>query len=278
MSTFRELHAGPTPLLLANAWDRGSARLLAGLGFAALATTSSGHARSRGQLDGTITRDEALDHAADLAAAVAVPISADLEDCFAVEPDGVAETVRRAVATGIAGCSIEDSSRDPATGIHDAGLATERVAAAVEAARASDRDFVLTARAENFLHGRPDLDDTIARLVAYRDAGADVLFAPGVTAADDIRAVVDAVGAPVNVLALPGTPSVAELAELGVRRISVGGAFQLCALGGLVDAARELLERGTYGYWAQVATGRAAADPTYGGRPPGPRLRPRGGG
>jgi 2-methylisocitrate lyase-like PEP mutase family enzyme len=263
--TFRDLHAGPEPLLLANAWDRGSARLLAALGFRALATTSSGHARSLGRLDGTVTRDEAIAHARDLALAVDVPLSADLEDGFAPDPEGVAETVRRAAAAGIAGCSIEDSTRGGDEPVYELGHAVERVAAAVEAARGAGADFVLTARAENHLYGRSDLDDTIARLRAYRAAGADVVYAPGVTAADDIRAVVTAVDAPVNVLARPTTPPVTELAALGVRRVSVGGAFQLAALGALAEAGRELLDRGTYGYLARADVGRAAGDPAYEG-------------
>ncbi|HEY7433473.1 MAG TPA: isocitrate lyase/phosphoenolpyruvate mutase family protein [Streptosporangiaceae bacterium] len=249
---FLELHHGPAPLLMPNPWDAGSAKLLASLGFAALATTSSGHAATLGRSDGTVTRDEALAHAADLAAAVSVPVSADLEKCYADDPAGVAETVRLAAGTGLAGCSIEDYSGDQ---IYDKGLATERVAAAAEAAAG---DLVLTARAENYLHGRPDLADTIERLQAYQQAGADVLYAPALTSIDDIRQVVSSLDNPVNVLAFPGVPAVPELAAAGVHRVSVGGAFAFTALAAVVEAARELREKGTYGYLSGSREARSA--------------------
>lgn len=251
---FLALHDGPEPLLLANAWDVGTAKALAFLGFRALATTSSGHAASLGRDDGGITRDEALAHAATLAGATELPVSADLEDCFADDPAGAAETVRRAARTGLAGCSIEDWSRTRHV-INDLDLATEKVAAAAGAAHAGG--LVLTARAENHIHGVDDLDDTITRLQAYQQAGADVLYAPGLTDADDIARVVESVQRPLNVLARPGVPPVAELGRLGVRRVSVGGAFALVAYGALAAAATELLEEGTYGYWATA--GRADA-------------------
>jgi 2-methylisocitrate lyase-like PEP mutase family enzyme len=254
---FLALHRPGIPLLLPNPWDAGSARILAGLGFAALATTSSGFAATVGRLDGGVTRDEALTHAAAIAIAVDVPVSADLEDCFATEPAGVAQTVTMAIGAGLAGCSVEDYTRDDGDPIYDVKLAAERVAAAAEAAHAGA--FVLTARAENYLHGRPDLADTIARLQAYQEAGADVLYAPGVTGIDDIRQIVRAVDRPVNILAMPGVPPVADLAEAGVSRVSVGGAFAFAALGELVAAATELRDQGTYGFRTATAVGRAAA-------------------
>ena len=252
---FLELHRPGNPLLLPNPWDQGSARVLASLGFQALATTSSGFAMTLGRLDGSVTRDEALAHAAAIVAATDLPVSADLENCFADDPAGVARTVVLAGEAGLAGCSIEDFSGDS---IYDLGPATERVAAAAEAAHAGPARLVLTARAENYLHRRPDLADTIARLQAYQAAGADVLYAPGLTSLADIRQVVTAVDRPVNVLAFAGAPSVAELAEAGVSRVSVGGAFAYAALGALADAATELRDKGTYGYLANSAVGRKA--------------------
>ena len=262
---FRALHEGPEPLLLPNPWDVGSAKLLTWLGFAALATTSSGFAATLGRLDGSVTRDEALAHAAELAAATSVPVSADLENAFADEPAGVAETVRMAVQAGLAGCSVEDFTGQPGSPIYDIGLATDRVAAAAAAAKAGLVQLVLTARAENYLHGRPHLADTIARLQAYQDAGADVLYAPGLTSLDEIRQVVSAVDRPVNMLALPGGPTVPELAEAGVRRVSVGASFAFAALGAVVEAARELREDGSYGFLQLAKSGRSAARAAFGG-------------
>ena len=256
---FLSLHHADQPLLLPNPWDAGSAKLLASLGFEALATTSSGYAATLGRLDGGVSRDEALAHGAGVAAATEVPVSADLENCFADEPAGVAETVRLAIEAGLAGCSIEDFARRADDPIYDAGVAAERVAAAAEAAHAGPVHVVLTARAENYLHGRPDLSDTIARLQSFQEAGADVLYAPGLNDLGDIRRVVSAVDLPVNVLALPNAPSVAELAAAGVRRISVGGAFAYAALGAVVAAARELRDEGTYGFWKGAGVGSAAA-------------------
>ncbi|MFI2707991.1 isocitrate lyase/phosphoenolpyruvate mutase family protein, partial [Nocardioides sp. CER28] len=212
MSDFLDLHRPGDPLVMPNPWDVGSARILASLGARALATTSSGFAATLGRLDGSVTRDEAIGHAAAIAAAVGVPVSADLENCFADDPAGVAETVARAKAAGLAGCSVEDWSGSE---IYDVELATERVAAAVEAA---GEDFVITARAENLLHGG-DLDDTLTRLRRFQEAGAPVLFAPGAVTEEQIRAVVGGVDRPVNVLAFPGTPPVARLAELGAARV-----------------------------------------------------------
>ena len=246
-------------MLLPNPWDQGSAKLLASLGFSALATTSSGHAATLGLLDGTATRDEALAHAALIVGVTDLPVSADLENGFADEPAAVAETVRLAVATGLAGCSIEDFSGRSDAPIYEAALAVERVAAAAEAAHGGPVHLVLTARAENYLHGRPELSDTIARLQRFQEAGADVLYAPGLTRLEEIRQLVASVDRPVNVLALPGGPPVSELAALGVRRISVGGAFAFVALGAVVEAAQELRNQGTYGFWERAGPGRSAA-------------------
>lgn len=253
-AAFAALHVPGAPLLMPNPWDAGSARLFASLGFRALATTSSGFAMTLGRRDGSVTRAEAIGHAVDVVAATGLPVSADLEDCFASEPGGVAQTVRLAVSAGLAGCSIEDYD---GSSVLDVDVAAARVA---EAARAADAaGFVLTARAENHLYGRDDLADTIARLRAYEAAGADVLYAPGLRSLEDIRAVVAAVSRPVNVLALDGTPSVAELAAAGVARISTGGALAFAGLGAVVEAARELLDEGTYGYWPGSRAGSAAA-------------------
>ena len=256
---FLALHHGDSPLLIPNPWDCGSAKLLVSLGFQALATTSSGHAATLGKLDGSVTRAEALAHAEAMTAAVDVPVSADLEHGFADDPAGVAETVRLALETGLAGCSIEDSSGNADSPIYDVALAAERVAAAAEAAHAGPVRLVLTARAENYLHGRRDLADTIARLQQFSAAGADVLYAPGLSSLDDIRELISEVDRPVNVIARPGAPTVGQLAEVGAARISVGGALAWVALAAVVDAARELLGHGTYGFLDRASTGREAA-------------------
>jgi 2-methylisocitrate lyase-like PEP mutase family enzyme len=256
---FLALHQRADPLLMPNPWDQGSAKLLASLGFHALATTSSGSAATLGRLDGSINRDEALAHAASIVAAVDVPVSADLENGFGDEPWDVARTVELALQTGLAGCSIEDFTGQPDEPIYNLELAAERVAAAAHAAHHGPVRMVLTARAENHIHGRQDLRDTITRLQRYQEAGADVLFAPGVVRLDDIRELVASVDRPVNVLALAGCPTVAELASVGVRRISVGGAFAFAALGALIDAATELRDRGTYGYLERTNVGVRAA-------------------
>jgi len=253
---FLGLHRKGEPLLLANAWDVGTARLLASLGFAALATTSAGHAGTLGRRDGKVSRDEALAHAAALAAATALPVNADLENGYADAPNEVAETIRLAGETGLAGASIEDFSGDVEAPIYDADLATARVEAAADAARASG--LVLTARCENHLHGRQDLADTIARLQAYQAAGAQVVYAPGLSDAGEIRQLVAAVDVPVNVLCLPGGPTVPELAEAGVARISVGSAFFNVAMNALAEAAREWREEGTHGFWQGAIGGMAA--------------------
>jgi 2-methylisocitrate lyase-like PEP mutase family enzyme len=261
---FLRLHHGDRPLLLPNPWDRGSAKLLESMGFLALATTSGGFAATLGRLDGRVTRDEALEHAAVISAATGLPVSADLENGFTDDPAAVAETIDGAIGAGLAGCSIEDYTRNPDDPIYELGLATERIAAAAEAAHRGPVHLVLTARAENYLHGRPDIDDTIARLRAYQDAGADVLFAPGLTAAADIRRVVESVDLPLNVVARPTLPSVAELAELGVRRISVGQSFAYRGYGATVEAARELLQDGTFGFMELAAVGVTAGRAAFG--------------
>ncbi len=260
---FLALHGGDHPLLMPNPWDAGSAKLLASLGFAALATTSSGFAGTLGRRDGRVTRDEALAHGELLSAAVDVPLSADLENGFGDDPDAVAETIRLATATGLAGGSIEDYSGHDGDRIYDLGLATERVTAAAEAAHAGPVGFVLTARAENLIRGHADLPDTIARLQAYQSAGADVLFAPGLRTVADIETVVRAVDRPLNVLAGPGGPTVPELAAAGVARISVGGSFSYVAVAAVATAARELLEQGTLGYGPQVIEGVELAKRAY---------------
>jgi 2-methylisocitrate lyase-like PEP mutase family enzyme len=255
---FLELHVPGSPLLLVNPWDAGSARLLASLGFEALATTSSGFAATLGRHDGDVPRDEAIAHAAAIVAATELPVSADLENCYPGEEGGVAATLRLALDAGLAGCSIEDVDRDGGATIVDLDVAAERVAAAAQAAHAGPAPLVLTARADNLMHGRKDLDDTIARLRAYEEAGADVLFAPGLRTLEEIRAVVAAVELPLNVLALAGMPPVAELAAAGAARISIGGAFAFAAFGAVVEAARELRELGTYEFWTRARLGSDA--------------------
>jgi 2-methylisocitrate lyase-like PEP mutase family enzyme len=263
VTEFLELHVRGRPLLMPNAWDVGSAKLLASLGFEAIATTSSGFAATLGRLDGSVSRDEALAHAAELVAAVDVPVSADLENGFGAIPGEVAETARGAREAGLAGFSIEDYSGNRDDPIYPLELAAERIAAAARVAHEGPVRLVLTGRAENHIRGRDDLEDTIARLRAYQEAGADVLFAPGLRSADEIGRVVAAVDLPVSVLVLPGAPAVPELAELGVARLSVGGAFAFAALGEVVEAATELRDRGTYGYWERAAIGARVARETF---------------
>ncbi len=256
---FLELHRPGEPLLMPNAWDAGSAKVLASLDFQAIATTSSGFAATLGRIDYHVTREEALEHSATLAAAAGVPVSADLENAYAAAPDGVAETVRLAIETGLAGCSVEDFTGRNDEPIYDLALATERVKAAAQAAHSGPVHFVLTARAENYLHGRRDLGDTVTRLQAYAEAGADVLFAPGLRSVDDIRELISSVERPVSVLMSPGGPTVGELGQLGAARISVGGALAFNALGALVEAASELRDQGTYGFAERVKLGAGTA-------------------
>jgi 2-methylisocitrate lyase-like PEP mutase family enzyme len=247
---FRQLHESGL-FIMPNPWDIGSARILASMGFPALATTSLGHAASLGKVDQSVTRDELLAHVATLSSAVDLPLNVDAERCFADEPAGVAETVSLLAEAGAAGCSIEDY--DPATGaIDDVAVAAERVAAAAEAAHR--HGMLLTARAENALYGIEDIDDTVMRLRAYRSAGADVVYAPRLTDAEQIRGVVQATDAPVNVLAMRHGPSVPELAELGVRRVSTGGPLARAAYGALRRAAKELLGPGTSTYQDDALT------------------------
>jgi 2-methylisocitrate lyase-like PEP mutase family enzyme len=247
---FLELHHGPRPFVMPNAWDPGSAKLLAGQGFGALATTSGAAAAAQGLRDGELGRDAALRLARELVRSVELPVSADLENGFAHDPQGVATTIRLAAEAGLAGGSIEDASGVPANPIYDLGLAVERMAAAVEAARAVPGGFVLTGRCENFLHDRPDLDDTIRRLQAYEKAGADVLFAPALPSLDAVRTVCASVGKPVSfMVGIPGKSfSVAELEAAGVKRISLATSLYRLAMRSVMAAGREILDHGTFGY------------------------------
>jgi 2-methylisocitrate lyase-like PEP mutase family enzyme len=252
---FLALHTPGSPLLMPNAWDVGSARLFATLGFDAIATTSGGFAATKGRLDGAMTQEEVLAHAGELAAAVEVPVSADLENCFAHDPEGVATTITEAIGVGLAGGSVEDFTGDKDAPIYELAQAAERVRAAAEAAHGGPMPFVLTARAENYLHGRRDLADTITRLQAFQEAGADVLFAPAVVDPAELRQLLASVDRPVSVLVLPGA-TVGELAELGVSRISVGGAIAVAAYGAAIQAVTELRDEGTTGYWDLAAVAR----------------------
>jgi 2-methylisocitrate lyase-like PEP mutase family enzyme len=237
---FLELHRPGQPLLMPNPWDPGSAKVLTAAGFEALATTSSGSAGALGRVDGALARDEVVQAAAAIVAATDLPVSADFEHGFGDDPDGVAASAGAIVAAGVAGFSIEDYDAAAPEPILPIGTAVERVAAAVAVAHAGPARVVVTARAENHIRGRDDLDDTIARLQAYVGAGADAVFAPGLADLDDIRRVVDAAGVPVNVLLRPGGPSVAELAGVGVARVSIGGSFWYLAMGALAEAGTQL--------------------------------------
>jgi 2-methylisocitrate lyase-like PEP mutase family enzyme len=245
---FRALHHQDGAFVIPNPWDAGSARLLASVGFKALATTSAGFAFTLGRRDGAVSRDEKLQHIRDLVAAVDLPIAADLENGFGDAPEIAAETISLGAEAGLVGGSIEDSSGDPEHPIYDFNHAVERVAAAVEAAYALPFAFTLTARAENFLHGRPDLDDTIKRLQAFERAGADVLFAPGLTDLEMVKAICSSVSKPVNVvmsLALSKLTH-ADLAEAGVKRISLGAGLSRAAFGAVMRAAREITDHGSF--------------------------------
>ena len=250
---FRDLHEGPHPFVVPNPWDAGSARILASFGFAALATTGAGLAHSLGRPDGAnrVGRAELLANAAAIIEATDLPVTADLESGFGERPEDVAETIRLAAAAGLVGGSVEDSTGRDEDPVRPLEEAVERVAAAVEAAKGLDFPFTVTARAENFFQGRPDLDDTIRRLRAYEAAGAHVLYAPALPDADAIRAVCSALDRPVNVLMGGALPlSVADLGALGVRRVSTGSALSRAALGALTRAAREISELGTFGFGA----------------------------
>jgi 2-methylisocitrate lyase-like PEP mutase family enzyme len=255
---FAELHKGAGAFIIPNPWDIGSARLLTQLGFEALATSSAGHAFSIGKADNAVGRDAMLAHARYLAAATDLPVSVDLENGFGDTPEVVAETMRRAVATGAVGGSIEDATGRLDDPIYERSLAAERIRAAAEVVRALPFPFILTARCENYLVGKPDLKDTIERLRRYQEAGADVLYAPGLTTKEDIAAVVGAVDRPVNVLmALKGVAlSVPELSLLGVKRISVGSALARYALTALLRGAREMREHGTFSFAEEAETFR----------------------
>jgi 2-methylisocitrate lyase-like PEP mutase family enzyme len=252
---FCALHARKGAFIIPNPWDVGTARMLAKLGFEALATTSAGFAFSEGLLDNQVGREKMLAHVAQIAAATALPVSADLENGFGDDPKTVAETIRLAAATGIVGGSIEDSIDRPGEKVYDIGHATDRVRAAVEARRALPFPFTLTARAENFLVGLPDLADTIRRLQAYQEAGADVLYAPCITTREEITAVVKAVDRPVNFLmgTQPQRFTLDQLSEMGVRRVSVGSALSAAALGAFLRAAREMRSTGTFTYTQEAA-------------------------
>jgi len=247
---FQQLHAGPGAFLIPNPWDAGSARLLASLGFKALATTSAGLAFSLGRPDGQaqVFREEALLNAMSIVEAVPLPVSADLENGFSDSPEEVALIIRRAAETGLVGASIEDATGIPAQPIYDFALAVDRIHAAAAAARSLSFPFTLTARAENFLHGCPNLDDTIRRLQAFAEAGADVLFAPGLPDLESIRAVCKSVSRPVNVLASvgPQAPSVQALEDAGARRISLGSALSRFAFSAAHSAARQILTSGSF--------------------------------
>ena len=247
---FKQLHCGPPAFVMPNPWDAGSAQRLAGLGFEALATSSAACAQALGRRDGEITRDEALAHARAIVMATDLPVSADLENGFGHAPADAAITIRLAGAAGLVGGSIEDASGDAAEPIYALSHAVERIAAAAEATRALAVPFMLTARAENFLRGKPDLDDTIRRLQAFEKAGADVLFAPGLPDLAAVRAVCAALNKPVNfMVGMPGKSfSVAELEAAGVRRISLATSLYRAAMAGLMAAATEVRQSGTFGY------------------------------
>lgn len=253
---FHALHQAPGTFIIPNPWDRGSARILAHMGFKALATTSMGYAFSIGQRDNSLTREQTLANAADIAGATDLPVNADLENGFGDAPEDTAQTIRLSAATRICGGSIEDASGDSGAPIYDIGLAAERVAAAVAAARSLPYRFTLTARAENYLWGRPDLKDTIKRLQAFQEAGADVLYAPGLKTREEIAAVVSSVDRPVNVvMGLVGAQlGLEELSKIGVKRISVGSSLQRAALGAFLRAAEEMSGKGTFTYAAQAAS------------------------
>ncbi|HEU4629838.1 MAG TPA: isocitrate lyase/phosphoenolpyruvate mutase family protein [Gemmatimonadaceae bacterium] len=278
---FQALHARPGAFVIPNPWDAGTARILTALGFEALTTTSAGLAFTLGKRDGTgaVTREETLANARTIVDATDLPVAADLENGFGDAPEAAAETIRLAgEVAGLVGGSIEDATGDPRRPIYDVAHAVERVAAAAETARALPAPFVLVARAENFLHGRPDLDDTIRRLQAFEAAGADALYAPGLTRAEDIRTVCASVSKPVNVVmglvsADGAALTVADLAALGVRRISVGGALSRAALGAFVRAAREIREHGTFTFARDALPFAEANDLVSGGAGRGSAVR-----
>jgi 2-methylisocitrate lyase-like PEP mutase family enzyme len=255
---FRALHQRAQAFIIPNPWDVGTARILAHLGFEALATTSMGYAFSAGQLDNTVDRERIMEHVAAIASATDLPVSADLENGFGDPPSVVAKTIRLAATAGAVGGSIEDATCRADHPIYDREHAADRIRAAAETAHALPFSFTLTGRAENYLHGRPDIKDTIARLQSYQEAGADVLYAPGLATKDDIAAVVTSVDRPVNVvMGLQGVQlSLAELSALGVRRVSVGSSLYRIAVGAFLSAAREMREHGTFAFAQQAASSR----------------------
>jgi 2-methylisocitrate lyase-like PEP mutase family enzyme len=257
-AAFRKLHEEPGAFVIPNPWDLGTARILATMGFPALATTSAGMAFSLGVAEGQVSREETLSHCRTIVAATSLPVSADLEKGFGDSPESAADTILAAARIGLAGCSLEDHTGDRDRPIYDFALAVDRIEAAAESRRSLPHDFVLTARCENFLWGRPSLDDTIRRLQAFEKAGADVLYAPGLHDLATIRTVCEAVSKPVNVvMGMPGaTFGVAELADAGVKRISVGSALARLAFGAFVGAAREMKSAGTF-HFADQAMGFA---------------------
>ncbi len=257
-TAFKALHEREGAFIIPNPWDVGSARMLQGLGFEALATTSSGLANSMGRFDGLVSRDEKLAHCREICAAVDLPVSADTENCFAEAPQGVAETVMLAADTGLVGCSIEDYSGGAEPSIYDFDLAVARVKAGVEAARGLSFPFTVTARAEGVLRGMQDLNEAIRRLKAFEEVGADVLYAPGLTTIDEVRQVTGAVSKPVNVLTLPHFVA-DELAAAGAKRISLGGWLARAALGGFLRAANEMKDKGTFSELDNAASGRDVA-------------------
>jgi 2-methylisocitrate lyase-like PEP mutase family enzyme len=258
---FRDLHYRDSAFVIPNPWDIGSARLLASTGFEALATTSVGYANSIGRQDHGVTRDEMIAHAATLAAATELPVSADLENGFGHDPGTVAETIRMAAAAGLAGCSIEDSTNRDDDPIYSFEHSVDRIRAAAEQVRNLPFPFMLTARSENYLHGRKDLADTINRLQAFQEAGADVLYAPGITDVKEVATLISSVDRPVNVLAgMQGTHfDVNELSRIGAKRISVGGALTRVAFAALLGAAREMKEHGTFSFVNGPITSREIA-------------------
>lgn len=258
-AAFDLLHKRAEAFIIPNPWDVGTARILAHLGFEALATTSAGYAFSIGKADGHVGRDGTLAHAAEIAAATELPVSIDMENGFGDEPETVAKTIRLAAATGAVGGSIEDSTKRADDPIYERELAVERIRAAAEVVRSLPFPFTLTARAENYLVGKPDLKDTIERLQMYQEAGANVLYAPGLTTKEDIVAVVSSVDRPVNVLmGIKGVQfTLAELSATGAKRISVGSALARCALGAFLRGAREMREQGTFSFIEDAATPRS---------------------
>ncbi len=251
--TFRALHEREGAFVIPNPWDIGSARLFEALGFEALATTSSGFAYSLGRRDGQVSREEKLTHCRALCEASSLPVSADLEKCFSDDPKEAAETIALGAEAGLVGGSIEDATGDPTKPIYDFNHAVERVAAAAQVAKSLDTPFVLTARAENFLHGRHDMDDTIRRLQAFEAAGADVLYAPGPATLDEAREITSALTRPVNMLVTPMKGvTVADLAQAGVKRISIGGAMMRAVIGTLVRGSRQMLDEGRFDWGADM--------------------------